>query len=89
LLVVRKNEMQCLPSHTTYSPVYLQHFVSATKDILLIGRHHILLPPPKYVHYQVLSLKSLHCCVEQEHVGTYKKYRWWMEIKMFLMGFVE
>jgi len=51
LLVVLKNEMLYLPSHTTHPPVYLQHFVSATKDILPLGRHHILLPPPKYTHY--------------------------------------
>jgi len=38
--------MLCLPSHTTDPPVYLQHFVSATKDILPLGRHHILLPLP-------------------------------------------
>ena len=81
--------MLCLPSHTTHPPVYLQHFVSVTKDILPPGRHRITLPPPKYIHYQVSFLKSLHCCVEQENGETYKKYGRWMEMKMFFMVVVE
>jgi len=81
--------MLCLPSHTTHPPVYLQNFVSATKDVLPLERHHILLPAPKYIHYQVLSFKPVHCRVEQENVETCRKYRRWMEIKTFLMGFVE
>ena len=77
--------MLCLPSHTIQPPVYSQHFVSVTKDILPLERRHNLLPPRKYVHYQVLFLKSVYSCVEQGNVETSKKYGRWMEMKTFHM----